>query len=979
VKRTRLLKRASTFGVVTFCFVISFCLVAKAQMLGSRIYRISENPQGTRITCLFKNHIGYIIVGTSNGTYRFDGIDFIPYQKASALSQTSVSSIFEDSDRRLWVGMQNGDIAYAEGNRLVRFEPAEGTPKKRITGFLEDKNKTKWISTDGEGIYYFSNGRIYNVNVDDGLAENNVYSIALTSTGQVLAGTDQGLSIIAISNGKKHITNISSIAGLPDNFIKTIIPAGDDRFWIGLQDKGFCMFDIKNRSFFIPACTSDWSLGQVNSLLQSAGRLWIGTENNGIFYYQGENKPLKALMIKEKKSLTGINSFLRDNEANIWMIGNTSDLIKTAGEKLELHIPYTAGTMTEVHAILSDHKNIDWTADDTGITEYVETKAGEHTAKLHRISELQGKTDIVALYEDKFHHLWVGTMGRGIFIFDKSRTRYRHLNENTLHARGSILSISGRDDQVFVSSLEGSSIYQLNDGNGSIDAKFSYTNLNQISNVGSNIIYSIYKDSKGRIWFATDGRGIVMLKEGRYSSFTETAGLKDKFIYSITEDHSGNIWFSTRDAGIYRYDGKVFKNYSIENGLSDVNISTIKTDRNGNIVIVHKKGIDILDAKSGLFSYFHASHGITEVNARDLGAVAQDSAGNILFCSAEGVIRYSPVSRSLHKPATVLKTVELFLDTLSDDASQKFAHDENSFTFSYTGLYYTDPEAVHYQYMLEGYSNEWVTTKDKRISFPRLPPGKYVFRVRSSINQSFTGADEVRFEFKISKAFWTTWWFILACIAGTTGLVYWYIKSREASLKKLERLRQEKIQFQFETLRNQVNPHFLFNSFNTLISTIEDDPKLAVEYVEQLSDFFRNIVTYRDKEVISLQEELGLLNTYFYIQKKRFGEHLNLSITASEEEKHQIFLPPLTLQLLSENAIKHNAVSKETPLTIEISTLGNSLLVKNNLNQKMSKPAGAGMGLQNIMNRYNLLGKSKVEVKNDGKHFIVSLPILKHI
>ena len=88
-------------------------------------------------------------------------------------------------------------------------------------------------------------------------------------------------------------------------------------------------------------------------------------------------------------------------------------------------------------------------------------------------------------------------------------------------------------------------------------------------------------------------------------------------------------------------------------------------------------------------------------------------------------------------------------------------------------------------------------------------------------------------------------------------------------LKKIERLQQEKIQFQFETLRNQVNPHFLFNSFNTLISTIEEDPEMAVEYVEQLSEFFRNIVNYRDKDIITLKEEIELLQTYFFIQQKQ--------------------------------------------------------------------------------------------------------------
>jgi len=194
----------------------------------------------------------------------------------------------------------------------------------------------------------------------------------------------------------------------------------------------------------------------------------------------------------------------------------------------------------------------------------------------------------------------------------------------------------------------------------------------------------------------------------------------------------------------------------------------------------------------------------------------------------------------------------------------------------------------------------------------------------------------------------------------------------------MQQMKQEKIQFQFQVLRNQINPHFLFNSFNTLVSIIEDNPKMAVGYVEHLSEFFRNIVNYRDKDVITLGEEITLMKTYFYLQQKRYGDHLKLDINVSEEAKKHTFIPPLTMQLLLENAIKHNAVSKETPLLVELFTEDDKWLVlRNNINPKLRKEIGSGMGLQNIINRYNLLTKEPVLINNDKVHFTVSLPILK--
>lgn len=225
------------------------------------------------------------------------------------------------------------------------------------------------------------------------------------------------------------------------------------------------------------------------------------------------------------------------------------------------------------------HDNVTWTADHSGITGYFPNADGKTNSEKYRLSSLIDKTNITALYEDIQHNIWIGTMGRGIYLFDPSNGKFRHLNENLLQDSGSILSISGNGRSVFVSSLEGATEFSVSEENRNINSHYRYRNLANISGIGTNIIYSIFKDRQGRVWFATDGRGVVMYANGRYTSYDEHSGLHDKFIYSITEDLKGNTWFSTRDAGIYKFDGKEFTNYSIREGLSDINISAIKRDK----------------------------------------------------------------------------------------------------------------------------------------------------------------------------------------------------------------------------------------------------------------------------------------------------------------------------------------------------------------------------------------------------------------
>ena len=951
-------------------FILSSQL--KAQLLGIRHFRMDENSTKIKIFTFAKKSNGYIYVGTSNGLYKFDGIKFIMVPFKNPVTNSGITAIFEDNSHQLWVGMESGDIGILLNGFINLFNPEEGTPKKMITSFIQDKLDNIWFSTNGEGLYFIENKHLYNINTDDGLPDKYVHVLALADNGDVIAGTDQGLSICSISGHKKHIVNLTSKNGLPDNLIKVIKPISDNNFYIGMQDGGICIYDHANKKFIISQ-TPTTKYGQVNAILVSKNKLWIGTENEGLLKQTGLNGLINYVETGGKNS--NINNILRDNEGNAWLLVNNNELIKTSGEQVSLIIDYQASDFEKVHAILYDNQSDIFRATPHGLIKYFNNNETKKQ-RVFNIRELNEKTSITALYQDINDHIWIGTMGKGLFLLDEYSGEYRKINEDPLFAKGSVLSITGKGNDIFISTLEGAAHFIVRK-DPSISAPMNYKEFSGLDSIGTNYIYNIFQDSKGRIWFASDGKYISVLENGKFINYNEKNGIRDKVIYSITEDINGNIWFSTHSDGIYKFDGRIFKNYSVTDGLSDIDISAVKTDKQGNIIIVYKKGIDILNPETGQVSYLNGNQGLKELNVQDLGTVAQDSSGSILVSTTDGIVSYHPLENAIHQPKTILENVQLFFSDINKDSVNTFSYIENSFSFSFTGLYYTDPEAIQYKYKLEGYDTHWLITKDRTIAFPKLAPGKYKFLVRSSINQVFNGANEASFEFIIAKPFWTTWWFIIVCFLSSGFLLYWFIKIRERNVKKVGQLQQEKIKFQFETLRNQVNPHFLFNSFNTLITIIEDDPQMAVEYVEQLSDFFRNIVTYRDIDVITLKEELRLLETYLFIQKKRFGSNLDLIIDIPDEAQLHNFIPPLTLQLLGENAIKHNAISKETPLIITIYMEDDYIVVDNNINTRLSRPEGAGMGLQNIVNRYNLLNKKNVIIKNDSKHFVVSLPTLK--
>jgi sensor histidine kinase YesM len=203
-----------------------------------------------------------------------------------------------------------------------------------------------------------------------------------------------------------------------------------------------------------------------------------------------------------------------------------------------------------------------------------------------------------------------------------------------------------------------------------------------------------------------------------------------------------------------------------------------------------------------------------------------------------------------------------------------------------------------------------------------------------------------------------------------------YFLAWKELLIKQEKLKRESIQLQYEALKNQVNPHFLFNSLNILTSLIEKDTKASVNYVKQLSEVFRYVLDQNDHDLVQLEDELIFIESFIYLNKIRFGENLDITIDLKDKN---IWLVPVSLQILIENALKHNEVSKEKPLQIEITDDEDFLIIKNNLQPRNYLPESNHMGLKNLKFQYEFLTSKKMEIIENPESFTVKLPKIKDL
>lgn len=224
------------------------------------------------------------------------------------------------------------------------------------------------------------------------------------------------------------------------------------------------------------------------------------------------------------------------------------------------------------------------------------------------------------------------------------------------------------------------------------------------------------------------------------------------------------------------------------------------------------------------------------------------------------------------------------------------------------------------------------------------------------------------------------WGLILGIIVNVIFVSLWeaiyIINKYKESLTEKETLEQMNIEHEFENLKSQVNPHFLFNSFNTLSSLISIDKKQAEAFLDELSKVYRYLLRNNEDSITTVEQEIKFIQSYYRLLKTRYGDALHMKMEI-DKRYNPYLIPSLSLQLLVENAVKHNIVSRQQPLTIEIfTTAGNKLVVNNNLQKKQLKEKSTHIGLNNIRSKYKLIKQDGFQVVEGENNFMVVLPLV---
>ena len=739
-----------------------------------------QRNQSLPVNALLQDETGFMWLGTSKGLFRFDGNDYRHYQLTDSLSDIEVTALAQDTLGRIWAGHRNGQLSYLEDAIIKLFQPEEGTPTEAISDIIFDQRGRMWFSTRGDGLYYYINERVYRIDEEDGLPDLFIYDLYEDASGAIWAGTDAGVAICSLKNGKVHVRVIDSDEGLPDIIIKKIKPVEGDTIAFATEDAGVLLFDQSTNQ--VEAVLGDWALGSVSDFLVKENQIWIAVLRKGLAVVDRETNEVKVLNESNPVNLHSVNVLMLDRENNIW-VGSKSGLARTPGDAVEHIEDLQPLRDLSILALTVDQQDRIWFSTAEGL--FVRSRDGSARPSIARklINTAFQNAPVISLYTDERGHIWAGLYGSGLLCIDPESDHIRHFQRELRN--GNILSITGRGNEIWLATLGGSTVIETN------GREYSVKNYGSADGLSSDFIYQVFIDSRNRKWFATDGKGVSMLDAHGFHHIEE--GLPSRVVYSFAEDVNGDIYVSSQNNGVLKYDGTRF---TAVPGLQlrDNAVQSLFADENGNLVAMHSFGIDVYDVDRKVMRYWGEESGIRDKHP-NLNAITSDEFGQLYIGTTKGAIKFSMRNdRTTTAPVSAIDQVLVYGETVNLLKDPELSHDENNITIHYLGFWYQNSESLNYLYKLENYDIEWIGTRNQQVTYSRLPAGDYTFRVKASHTHDFSDATETTISFSVTPPFWRTGPFYVFAVGLFFISGYALMKFRERKLLEDKLILEAKVE-----------------------------------------------------------------------------------------------------------------------------------------------------------------------------------------
>ncbi|MCI0486862.1 MAG: histidine kinase [Blastocatellia bacterium] len=729
-------------------------------------WQTDEGLPQNYVQSIVQTRDGYIWLATQEGLVRFDGVSFTVFDRRNTeqLKENNIQTLYEDRQGALWIGAEGGAVTRLKDGTFTAFTTADGLADDIVDAIYEDRAGSLWIGTLN-GLSRLKDGTFTTYSTQEGLADNTILAICEDRSGKLWVGTENGLS--SLENDR--FTTYTAKDGLAGNIVRTICEDRDGNLWIGTLDG---LSRLSGGRFTTYTVKDGLTSNNIMTVSEDRdGNLWIGTRTGGLVRFRdGRFSPYTT---GDGLSNDGVAAVHEDREGNIWIGTYGGGLNRLKDGKFVTFTVENGLSNNLAQSIYEDRKGNIWIGTYGGGLNRL--KDGKFTA----YTKKNGLSDniVLSLHEDHAGNLWVGTNDGLNRLRGESVTVYTSddgLSDNT------VLAIrEDRDKNLWVGTAGG-----LNRFDGR-----SFTAYGVEDGLTNDIVWALAEDRNGNLWIGTDGGGLNRFKDGRIDALTTDDGLVNDIVMSLYEDSEGSLWIGT-SGGLSRLkDGKL-NSYTSRDGLFDDVVFQILEDEGENLWMSCNKGVfrvskkELEDFSRGkIASIRSTAYGIADgMKNRECNGGVQPAGwksrdGRLWFPTIEGVAVIDPQNIVLNDVIPPVVIEEFIVDGKKSDlrGAIELEPGMEKFEFKYTGLSYTAPDKVRFQYMLEGFDNEWVDAGAKReASYTNIPPGRYRFKVKAGNNDGLWNESGAAMEFYLKPRFHETYWFYLLC-AVSAGLVIWAV------------------------------------------------------------------------------------------------------------------------------------------------------------------------------------------------------------
>lgn len=960
-----------------------------------RSLTIEDGLPSNTITCFAKDSSGFMWMGTDNGLVRYDGSEIIVFQHneedITSLSGNNISDIQLEGDSILWVAtLRNGLSRFRlETKTCTRYAPVFGDStslaSQEILSLDRAPDGTLWVGfhREGFGIYNHELDNFTNFNIPligqpyQERQNDIVLKIIFDNQNPVIVWLLTLKNLVRFNNITRQFDLFNPYENLGDKkaeilySIRNGIQSKNGKIYLTMQRYGVWSFDPKNRSW------KNYSLREYNPInrLENSYNLiserdersfWLSSHDKGMFILNldlGFIEPLENCeeIDAAKLCTQRIVAMSMHEEEGYWISTNNGlRLYNKIGNQFNIftHQPdretlQNRATITSIYQV--DNRGV-YFGGYAGEGLYfldLNTKTKEiipppEKYSIGKITEMFNTRAILPF--DDYNLLVLSD--NALFKLDIENNRltevdigliyhkdYYYFHRIFLNSKGNYY-LSTRHNGIYILNPELKCIGQLN-----------HDKHNQNSLISSNYIYEICEDPMQRLWIGTeDGFSVYDPKDKTYDNFSYKERLDSipqlKIIIKIACAPDSSIWIIDGRGNSVSVDYPYTKPFQFKPVATGKNgkyerINNVLFGKDGKTYISCPSGLSILDESNNIEVY-NEKEGLPKLYP--LGAMYQNDDGQLFLASSNKLIHFFPeklIQSSNTNPLyltaiTILNREHIIYTDSLQNAGLTLNYSQNFFSLRLSTINYNNPEEYKLSYRLLGLNDAWITSTNREAVFTNIDGGKYTFEARLLDKYDQPLPARYVLPLKIIPPFWQTWWFKLLSILFVViiGATYYLIRvrsiQREAALTMAFNKRIANMEL--TTLRAQMNPHFLFNSLNSIrYQILTNQKEEADRYLLKFSRLVRLILNNSRQQLIYLKDELEALALYIELESSRFDHKFTyeLKIEDSVDIEH-LKIPPILIQPFVENAIWHGLMQKSSAgkVMIDIKKTDKLLIIK---------------------------------------------------